>query len=74
MSIIALPSTSGGRSNIVAKPDTVSTPRSDVDIVVTEHGIADLRGLDDPGRRKRLVQIAAPEFRQELEALGRSRG
>jgi acyl-CoA hydrolase len=74
MSIIALPSTSGGRSNIVAKPDTVSTPRSDVDIVVTEHGIADLRGLDDPGRRKRLVQIAAPEFREELEALGRSRG
>jgi acyl-CoA hydrolase len=32
----------------------VTTPRSDVDVVVTEHGAADLRGLDDRERERAL--------------------
>jgi acyl-CoA hydrolase len=43
---------------IVERVDVVSTPRSDVDIVVTERGIADLRGLSDSERASRLRAIA----------------
>lgn len=51
LSVIALPSSRRGQSTLVdrlALP--VSTPRSVVDIVVTEHGTADLRGLTDDER------------------------
>jgi acetyl-CoA hydrolase len=66
LSIVALPSTAGGRSTIVAVPEVVSTPRTDVDVVVTEHGVADLRHLDDRERAARLIAVAAPEHRDEL--------
>lgn len=67
MSIIALRSTTKrGRSTIVAQVPVVSTPRCDVDLVVTEHGVADLRGVDDAERSDRLIAIAAPEHRQDL--------
>jgi acyl-CoA hydrolase len=72
-SVVALPSTSGTTSTIVARPDVVSTPRSDVDVVVTEHGVADLRGLDDAHRAERLIAVAAPEHREHLTAEGRWR-
>jgi acyl-CoA hydrolase len=51
----------------------VSTPRSDVDVVVTEHGIADLRRLDDDARAARLISVAAPEHRDALERLAGAR-
>jgi hypothetical protein len=70
VSIVALVSTAGGRSTIVTSPDVVSTPRSDVDVVVTEHGVADLRHLDDRERAARLIAIAAPEHRDALRAAG----
>ncbi len=66
MSIVALVSMAGGRSTIVAVPEVVSTPRSDVDVVVTEHGVADLRGCSDAERAERLVAIAAPQHRGAL--------
>ncbi|HVA74466.1 MAG TPA: acetyl-CoA hydrolase/transferase C-terminal domain-containing protein [Acidimicrobiales bacterium] len=66
MSIVALPSTAGGRSTIVPAPEVVTTPRSDVDLIVTEHGIADLRGLTAAERAQRIIDVAAPEFRDEL--------
>jgi acyl-CoA hydrolase len=66
LSIVALPAASGGRSNIVASPDVVSTPRCDVDVVVTEHGVADLRGCPDAERAARIIAVAAPEHRAEL--------
>jgi acyl-CoA hydrolase len=60
LSVIAVRSRAAdGTPTIVARPDVVSTPRSDVDIVVTEHGIADLRGLTDPERARRLQAIAS---------------
>ena len=67
LSVIALRSTTrSGASTIVRQVDVVSTPRCDVDIVVTEHGVADLRGLDDDQRAARMLAVAAPEHRGQL--------
>ncbi|TCL38865.1 4-hydroxybutyrate CoA-transferase [Anaerospora hongkongensis] len=44
----------------------VTTPRSDTQYVVTEYGVADLRGKSIPERVKALVAIAHPQFREEL--------
>ena len=69
-SIIALPSTArnGTISRIVARlGGPVTTARSDADLVVTEHGVADLRGASVTQRRERLLAIAAPHLRDELE-------
>lgn len=69
LSIIAVRSSSAlGSSTIVGRVDVVSTQRSDVDVVVTEHGIADLRGAGDAERSARLISIAAPEHRAALTA------
>jgi acyl-CoA hydrolase len=67
LSVIAVRSTtSTGTSTIVDVVDVVSTQRSDIDVVVTEHGIADLRGATDAQRAERLVEIAAPQHRSTL--------
>lgn len=67
LSIIAMRSTSAtGTSTIVERVDVVSTQRSDIEVVITEHGIADLRGASDQQRAKRLIKIAAPEHRAAL--------
>jgi acyl-CoA hydrolase len=73
LSVIALQATYGGRSTIVANVETVSTPRCDIDVVVTEHGIADLRGLDDDERAQHILAIAAPLHRAALEKALRRR-
>lgn len=68
LSVVALPAAAGNRSSIVLHPAVVSTPRSDVDVVVTEHGVADLRGCTDRERAGRLISVAAPEHRDALRA------
>jgi acyl-CoA hydrolase len=69
LSIVALPSTTRtGMTTIVPRVECVSTPRADVDIVVTEHGVADLRGVDDAERAQRIVAIAAPHHQPALRA------
>lgn len=79
-SVLAVLSTAqGGKlSRIVAKIDTggvVSCGRADIDIVATEHGIADLRGKSVDERAAALVAVAAPQFREGLaEAWQRLRG
>lgn len=67
-SIVALRSSVRGRSSIKFRLDegAVSTGRADVDCVVTEHGVAHLRGQPLAERRRRLIAIAAPEFRDDL--------
>lgn len=45
----------------------VTIPRHCADYVVTEYGIAALRGKDMAGRAKALIAVAAPVFREELE-------
>ncbi len=70
-SIIALQSTSRDRrhSRIVARlaDAVVTTPRADADCVVTEYGIAELRGLTLAERARALIAIADPAFRPDLE-------
>jgi acetyl-CoA hydrolase len=75
-SIIALPATAlGGKaSRIVSRLDTVTLPRSDADLIVTEHGVADLRGATLEERAARMIGIAAPEFREGLSRVWRDRG
>jgi acyl-CoA hydrolase len=68
LSVVALRSSFGARSGIVNRCEVVSTPRVDVDVVVTEHGVADLRGLDDAGRAAALVAVADPAHRPALAA------
>lgn len=73
LSVVALRSTTkSGDSTIVPRVDVVSTARSDVDVVVTEHGVADLRGIGDAERAERLIAIAAPEHREPLVRGGRT--
>lgn len=44
----------------------VSLSRNDVDYVVTEYGVASLRGTNVRERVERLINIAHPKFRDEL--------
>jgi acyl-CoA hydrolase len=44
----------------------VTTPRHQIDLVVTEHGIAHLRGRTVRERAAALAEVAAPQFRDEL--------
>jgi acyl-CoA hydrolase len=66
--MIALPATArrGSVSRIVPKVSVVTTPRSDVDAVVTEYGVASLRGCTLNERAEKMIAIAAPEFREGL--------
>jgi acyl-CoA hydrolase len=68
---IVLPSTAKGDSisRIVPAltPGThVSTSKNDVNYVVTEHGVAQLRGKSAKQRALELITIAHPSFRAEL--------
>jgi acyl-CoA hydrolase len=49
-------------------PNLVALPRHAGDIVVTEYGVAQLRGRNVQQRAHALISIAAPEFRDELAA------
>lgn len=68
-SIIALQATDrAGRSRIVARlaDGIVTTPRAEADCVVTEYGIAELRGRTLGERAQALIAIAAPACRAGL--------
>lgn len=70
-SIIAFPSVAGKNklSRIVPVLDegaAVTTSRNDVDYIVTEFGIAHLRGKSLKDRAKALINIAHPDHREEL--------
>jgi len=81
--VLALPSTAGpsamdpaaaepaaaGASRIVARlSGPAGLARADAGLIVTEYGVADLRGLDLARRRERMIAIAHPAHRAELEA------
>lgn len=74
-SLICLPSTStvGGElvNRVVVKlplGSIISTPRHQVDIVITEYGIAELQGRTIRERARALAAIAHPRFRDEAIA------
>jgi acyl-CoA hydrolase len=48
-----------------------SAARSDAGIIVTEYGTADLRGLSTKHRVRRMIAIAHPDVRDELEHTAR---
>lgn len=75
---MAMPSTAakGTISKIVpflTHGAAVTTSRCDVDYVVTEHGIAQLRGNTLKERARQLIAIAEPAFREGLIAEFESR-
>ena len=77
-SIIALPSTAknGTVSRIVShlSPGAgVATTRGDVNFVITEYGIAELKGKSIYQRVMELAQIAHPKFREELIQVAKKR-
>lgn len=70
--ILALASTAkkGTLSRIVPRlpRDATSITRADVDTVVTEHGVADLRHKSIEARAEALIAIADPKFQDQLAA------
>ncbi len=79
LSVIAMPATAarGRVSRIIRRLDAdavVTTPRYLADIVVTEYGIARLRGRTLAQRADALRAIAAPQFQPELGAGGADGG
>jgi len=74
-SLLCLPSTVtiGGelRSRIVpwfGPGAVITTPRHQVDVIVTEHGAAELQGKTTHQRGEALAAVAHPQFRDELLA------
>ncbi len=77
--IICLHSTAKGGtiSKIVpslAKGSVISTSKNDVDYVVTEFGVAKLRGKSVRERAEALISIAHPKFRNELREKAKEMG
>jgi acetyl-CoA hydrolase len=75
-SVVALSATAkkDAVSRIVPKVQQVTALRSDVDVVVTEYGLAELRGVSEGERARRLIGLAAPQFRSDLTAAARGLG
>ncbi len=69
--ILAMPSTAqGGRASRIAlhldENSVVTTTRNDVDYVITEYGVAKLKGKTLRKRAEELIAIAHPNFRDQL--------
>ncbi len=72
-SLLCLRSSSGAGENRISRivpnlaPEMlVTTPRHQVDVIITEYGCAELSGLTVRERAEALVGIAHPDFRDEL--------
>lgn len=78
-SFIAFPSTAKGGTISKIKPiltpgAVCTTSKNDVDYIVTEYGVAHLRGCSLGERAKQLIAIAHPDFRDELSFEAKKRG
>ena len=80
-SFIAIPSTARTRSGVVSRivpqlapGSIVTTPRTDVQYVATEYGVARLQFCDVPERVRRLISISHPDYRDELTYAARQSG
>jgi acetyl-CoA hydrolase len=76
--IIALPSTAQVKGEAISKivpmlkqGAGVITSRNHVHYIVTEHGVAHLYGKTVRERARALIQVASPEFREDLERQAR---
>ena len=68
LSVAALPSTAdgGALSRVVPRVAHVDHTEHDVDVVVTDQGVADLRGRSPRERMAAMLDVAHPEFRDDL--------
>ena len=74
--IIAMPSVANKKDGSMVSKITpyidhgaaVTTSRQDVDYIVTEYGIAEMKGKTLKDRARNLINIAHPDFREELKA------
>ncbi len=78
-SFIAFTSTAKGGTISKIKPiltpgAVVTTSKNDVDYIVTEYGLAHLRGESLASRARQLIAIAHPDFRDELRFEAKKRG
>ena len=78
-SFIAFTSTAKGGTISKIKPiltpgAVVTTSKNDVDYIVTEYGVAHLRGEPLSSRARQLIAIAHPDFRDELIFEAKKRG
>lgn len=78
-SFIAFSSTAKGGTiskikSILTPGAIVTTSKNDVDYIVTEYGIAHLRGESLGSRARQLISIAHPDFRDELTFEAKKRG
>lgn len=78
-SFIAFSSTAKGGTISKVKPiltpgAVCTTSKNDVDYIVTEYGIAHLRGVSLGERARQLIAIAHPDFRDELTFEAKKRG
>jgi acyl-CoA hydrolase len=71
----SVPSTTGQRVSRIlptlAPGGAVTVPRTFIDYVVTEYGIATLRGKTLKERARELCAVAHPDFRPDLERAAR---
>ena len=75
--IVLHSTTSKGRSRIrtrLTEGSVVTTLKNTVDNVVTEYGVAELRGSSIRERTRRLIAVAHPKFRNELARSAREIG
>lgn len=73
LGLVVLPSTAAkgqiSRIRPLLDPGSTTLSRTETDIiVVTEHGVADLRGLDLDARAEAILAVAAPQHQAELAA------
>lgn len=76
VTVMASTAADGTRSRVVPELDPgtiVTVPRTLADMVVTEYGVAELRGRTQRERAAALVAIAHPQFRGELTEAARDR-
>ena len=78
-SFIAFPSTAKGGTiskikSILTPGAVVTTSKNDVDYIVTEYGVAHLRGEPLSSRARQLIAIAHPDVRDELTFEAKKRG
>lgn len=78
-SFIAFSSTAKGGTiskikSILTPGAVVTTSKNDVDYIVTEYGLAHLRGESLASRARQLIAIAHPDFRDELSFEAKKRG
>ena len=61
-------------SHLLTQGDITTTHKNDVDMIVTEYGIAKLRGKSLSERAKALIAVAHPNFRDELKFEAKKQG